>query len=196
MLFRHYLDCAGGGYWHSGNWLALFYIASYGGYSMNTVDLSPFYRSSIGYDRVGRLIDNAMRATENSAGYPPYNIEVLDENRYTITLAVAGFKREQLDISVENGVLTISGGKGEETAERQFLHQGIANRAFERRFNLAEHVEVQEAGLCDGMLTVKLRREVPEAMKPRSIPIGDGNSNVLDYDEADASNDDSAEEAA
>ena len=100
---------------------------------MNSVDLGPFYRSSIGYDRVGRLIDNALRATESSAGYPPYNIEVLDENHYAITLAVAGFKREQLDLAVENGVLTISGGKSDDGQERQYLHQGIANRAFERR---------------------------------------------------------------
>ena len=149
---------------------------------MSSIDLGPFYRSSIGYDRVGRLIDNALRATENGAGYPPYNIEVLDENHFAITLAVAGFKREHLDLSVENGVLTISGGKGAEAEQRQFLHQGIANRAFERRFNLAEHVEVTNAALSDGMLTVNLRREVPEAMKPRSIPIGDGDSNMLEHE--------------
>ena len=148
---------------------------------MNSIDLAPFYRSSIGYDRVGRLIDNALRASESSAGYPPYNIEVLDDNRYAITLAVAGFKRDNINISVENGVLTISGGKGEDSDKRQFLHQGIANRAFERRFNLAEHVEVTDAGLSDGILTVNLRREVPEAMKPRSIPIGDGHGEVLEH---------------
>ena len=153
---------------------------------MSSIDLGPFYRSSIGYDRVGRLIDNALRATESGAGYPPYNIEVLDENHYAITLAVAGFKREHLDLSVGNGVLTVSGGKGAETKQRQFLHQGIANRAFERRFNLAEHVEVTDAALSDGMLTVNLRREVPEAMKPRSIPIGDGEGNMLEHEQENA----------
>lgn len=148
---------------------------------MSSIDLAPFYRSSIGFDRVGRLIDNALRTTESSAGYPPYNIEVLADNEYAITLAVAGFKREHLDISVENGVLTIRGGKGDDNAQRQFLYQGIANRAFERRFNLAEHVEVTDAALSDGILTVSLRREVPEAMKPRSIPIEDGAGNVLEH---------------
>jgi molecular chaperone IbpA len=131
--------------------IGFFYIASAGGYIMSAIDLGPFYRSSIGYDRVGRLIDNA------------------------------------LDISVENGVLTISGGKGDETRERQYLHQGIANRAFERRFNLAEHVEVTEAALSDGMLTVNLRREVPEAMKPRSIPIEDSGGQVLEHEEENTS---------
>lgn len=150
---------------------------------MSSIDLGPFYRSSIGYDRVGRLIDNALRTTESSAGYPPYNIEVLDENRYAITLAVAGFKREDLDIAVENGVLSINGGKSAETEQRRFLHQGIANRAFERRFNLAEHVEVTGADLSDGMLTVNLRREVPEAMKPRSIPIEEGNTSMLEHEQ-------------
>ncbi len=150
---------------------------------MSSIDLSPFYRNSIGYDRVGRLIDSALRASESSAGYPPYNIEVLDENRYAITLAVAGFKREELDIDVENGVLTVRGRKTEEQGERKFLHQGIANRAFERRFNLAEHVEVSAAALSDGMLTVNLHREVPEAMKPRTIPIGDGGTTTLEHED-------------
>lgn len=163
---------------------------------MSSIDLGPFYRSSIGYDRVGRLIDNALRGTESGAGYPPYNIEVLGENNYAITLAVAGFKREQLELSVENGVLTIAGKKGDDSAERTFLYQGIANRAFERRFNLAEHVEVTDARLSDGVLTVDLKREVPEAMKPRSIPIGDAGGNVLDHDGADASNDAGTEKAA
>lgn len=163
---------------------------------MNSIDLGPFYRSSIGYDRVGRLIDNALRATETSSGYPPYNIEVLDENRYAITLAVAGFKREQLDLSVENGVLIISGAKSDDSEGRQFLHRGIANRAFERRFNLAEHVEVTEAALQDGMLTVSLRREVPEAMKPRSIPIEDGDSTVLEHESANAPTKTGEQEAA
>ncbi len=159
---------------------------------MSSIDLSPFYRNSIGYDRVGRLIDSALRASESSAGYPPYNIEVLDENRYAITLAVAGFRREDLDIAVENGVLTVSGKRADEQVERKFLHRGIANRAFERRFNLAEHVEVSEAALSDGMLTVRLQREIPEAMKPRSVPIGAGDANVLEH----AADEDASSKAA
>ncbi len=163
---------------------------------MSSIDLGPFYRSSIGYDRVGRLIDNALRATESGSGYPPYNIEVLEENRYAITLALAGFKREDLDLSVENGVLTISGRKADDATQRQFLYQGIANRAFERRFNLAEHVEVTDAGLSDGILTVNLRREVPEAMKPRSIPIESGDANVLEHEAQPSSVESGTEKAA
>lgn len=148
---------------------------------MNSIDLSPFYRSSVGYDRVGALIDNALRGADSTAGYPPYNIEVLDENRYAITLAVAGFKRDNLEITVENGVLTVCGSKGKDVEERRYLHQGIANRPFERRFNLAEYVEVTDAEFSDGMLTISLKKEIPESMKPRSIPIGGETGNVLEH---------------
>lgn len=149
---------------------------------MNSIDLSPFYRSSIGYDRVGALIDNALRGADTTTGYPPYNIEVLDENHYAITLAVAGFDREALDITLENSVLTVKGSKGKSSESRGYLHQGIADRAFERRFNLAEFVEVTEAKLSNGLLTVSLRREIPEAMKPRSISISEGERSVLEHD--------------
>jgi molecular chaperone IbpA len=149
---------------------------------MNSIDLSPFYRSSIGYDRVGALIDNALRGADNTTGYPPYNIEVLDENHYAITLAVAGFDRKALDITLENNVLTVKGSKGKPSEPRGYLHQGIADRAFERRFNLAEFVEVTEAELSNGLLTVSLRREIPEAMKPRSISISEGQRSVLEHD--------------
>lgn len=149
---------------------------------MNSIDLSPFYRSSIGYDRVGALIDNALRGADNTTGYPPYNIEVLDENHYAITLAVAGFDREALDITLENNVLTVKGSKGKSGETRGYLHQGIADRAFERRFNLAEFVQVTEAELSNGLLTVSLRREIPEAMKPRSISISEGQRSVLEHD--------------
>ncbi len=149
---------------------------------MNSIDLSPFYRSSIGYDRVGALIDNALRGADNTTGHPPYNIEVLDENHYAITLAVAGFDTEALDITLENNVLTVKGSKGKPSEVRGYLHQGIADRAFERRFNLAEFVEVTEAALSNGLLTVSLRREIPEAMKPRSIPISEGERKVLEHD--------------
>lgn len=150
---------------------------------MSSIDLSPFYRNSIGYDRIGALIDNAMHGTDSAVGYPPYNIEVIDEDLYAITLAIAGFQRDNLDITVESGVLTIRGHKSDDARERNYLHQGIANRAFERRFNLAEYVEVTDAQLSDGMLTVKLQREIPEAMKPRTIAVGDGSGTVLEHDQ-------------
>lgn len=149
---------------------------------MSSIDLGPFYRSSIGYDRIGALIDNALRSSDSTAGYPPYNIEVLDENHYAISVAVAGFKRENLDITVEKGVLTIAGDRREEIDDRRFLHNGIAGRAFKRHFNLAEHVEVTDADLKDGLLTVNLKREIPEAMKPRTIPISDDGHSMLEHD--------------
>lgn len=141
---------------------------------MNSIDLTPLYRSSVGFDRIASLLDSALRTDTSSSGYPPYNIEVLAENRYTITVAVAGFSRNELDIQVENGLLTVRGNKSEK-GERQYLHQGIANRAFERKFNLADHVEVTGAGLENGLLTIQLKREIPEAMKPKNITIASGN---------------------
>ena len=136
---------------------------------MTTIDLTPLYRNSIGFDRVASLLDSALR-TDTVNGYPPYNIQVLEDNRYAISLAVAGFKRSDLDIQLEKGVLTIK-GKVEDQDEKKYLHQGIASRAFERRFHLADHVEVTGADLNDGLLTVNLVKEIPEAMKARSISI-------------------------
>jgi molecular chaperone IbpA len=138
---------------------------------MNTIDLSPLYRSTIGFDRLGALLDTALRADQSSAGYPPYNIEAASENRYGITLAVAGFEENELDIQVERGVLTVRGKKSDEGKERRYLHQGIATRAFERKFSLADHVEVTGAQLNNGLLNISLVREIPEAMKPKSIAI-------------------------
>lgn len=139
---------------------------------MNTIDLSPLYRSTIGFDRLGALLDTALRTDQSSAGYPPYNIEVTGENRYGITLAVAGFDQSELDIQTERGVLTVRGKKSDEGKEdRKYLHQGIATRAFERKFSLADHVEVIGAQLNNGLLTISLVKEVPEAMKPKSIAI-------------------------
>lgn len=141
---------------------------------MNTIDLTPLYRNSVGFDRFASLLNNALNTDTGSGGYPPYNIEVLEENRYAVTLAVAGFDRSELDIQVENGVLTVRGEKAQaKDQERQFLYQGIANRTFERKFNLAEHVEVVGAELNNGLLNVELVKEVPEAMKPRTIAIGE-----------------------
>lgn len=138
---------------------------------MNTIDFTPLYRNSVGFDRMASLLDAAFRSDASGSGYPPYNIESLDDARYAITLAVAGFTRSELDIHVEGGVLTVSGRKADEE-ERRFLHRGIANRAFERKFNLAEHVEVTGADLENGLLTISLVKEIPEAMKPRRISIG------------------------
>lgn len=137
---------------------------------MNSVDLTPLYRSSVGFDRLASLIDSALTAESTSSGYPPYNIELLDENRYAITVAVAGFSQQELDIQVEKGVLTVRGNKNAKD-ERKYLYHGIANRTFERKFNLADYVEVTGADLSNGLLTINLVKEIPEAMKPKSIAI-------------------------
>lgn len=142
---------------------------------MNSLDLSPLYRNSVGFDRLSSLIDSARSTDAAVSGYPPYNIERCDENKYAITLAVAGFERGELDLVVEKGVLFVRGEK-EQKEERQYVHQGIANRTFERKFNLADHVDVTGADLINGLLTIYLVREIPEEMKPQSIPISDGNS--------------------
>ncbi len=145
-----------------------------GGYIMKSLDLTPLYRNSIGYDRLASLIDATLTGEPVTAGYPPYNIEMLDDNRYAITLAIAGFDRNELDINVEKGVLTVSGKKAKED-EHKYLHQGIANRSFERKFNLADYVEVTGADLNNGLLTISMVKEIPEAMKPRSIQINQSN---------------------
>jgi len=145
---------------------------------MNTIDFSPLYRSTVGFDRFANLLDNAARQHNHGNGYPPYNIESVEDNEYAITLALAGFEESDLDIQTERGVLTISGKKADDDGkdQRSFLYQGIATRAFERKFQLADHVEVVDAQLKNGMLTIKLVKEVPEAMKPKRISIGTGHS--------------------
>jgi molecular chaperone IbpA len=139
---------------------------------MSSVDLSPLYRTLIGFDRISNLIDNATRL-EGTAGYPPFNIERTGEDNFRIELAVAGFGQEDLSIDFKENTLTVTGarqpGPGD---QRQFLHRGIAERNFERRFSLADHVRVTEARLENGLLTVDLVRELPEALKPRKIEIG------------------------
>ena len=143
---------------------------------MNRIDLSPLYRSSVGYDRFGSLLDAAFQTEKTSNSYPPYNIEVVAENKYAITLAVAGFNEQELDIQVENGVLTVNGQKETAKEAKNYLHQGIANRSFERKFNLADHIEVVDADLVNGLLSISLVKEVPEAMKPKKIAIGSASS--------------------
>jgi len=146
---------------------------------MNAIDLTPFYRSSVGFDRLGSLITHALTTESTASGYPPYNIEVLDESQYAITVAVAGFSQEELDIQVEKGVLTVRGDKNAKDG-REYLYQGIANRTFERKFNLADYVEVTSADLSNGLLTISLKKEIPEAMKPKTISINQAD-NVLEH---------------
>jgi len=146
---------------------------------MIAFDFSPFYRSTIGFDRMAQFLENASRATEIDNGYPPYNIEAVGEDRYRVTIAVAGFAQEDLEIEVKENVLYVSGNKDEGTEDRQYLHQGIAGRAFRRQFRLADHVKVEDAALDNGLLTVDLVREVPEAMKPRTIPISTGTPKTI-----------------
>ncbi|WP_415885040.1 Hsp20 family protein [Neptuniibacter sp. QD37_6] len=137
---------------------------------MREFDLSPLYRSAIGFDRLANILDNANR-NDNQPSFPPYNIELLGENNYRITMAVAGFEKDELDIQSESGTLTITGQKKEQTQDRQYLYQGIAARNFERRFQLADHVKVTKASMENGLLHVDLIHEIPEAMKPRQIQI-------------------------
>ena len=139
---------------------------------MTTFDFSPLFRTSVGYDRLASLLNSAHRV-EQAGGYPPYNILTAGENRYRITMAVAGFSEEELNITSEHNKLLVTGEKAEdqETEESRFLYRGIATRSFERRFNLADHVRVSGARLDNGLLHIELEREVPEAMKPRKIDI-------------------------
>ncbi len=148
---------------------------------MKSIDLSPLYRSTVGYDRLASLLDTALSGDSVAPGYPPYNIEMLDENRYSVTVAVAGFEKDELDINIEKGVLTIRGSKSAD-ADRKYLYQGIANRTFERKFTLADYVEVRSADLNNGLLTVSLVKEIPEAMKPRSIAINQDDQ-VLEHNQ-------------
>ena len=139
---------------------------------MSAFDFSPFFRSTVGYDRMFDLLDSATR---EDSGYPPYNIEKTGEDTYRVTMAVAGFGPDELNVVAHDNVLTVSGKqKDVENGKVQYLHRGIAGRAFERRFNLADHVVVAGASLSNGLLHVELKREVPEAMKPRSISIQAG----------------------
>jgi molecular chaperone IbpA len=137
---------------------------------MNAIDWTPLYRNSIGFDRLATMLNSAMR-TESVSGTPPYNIEMIDQDQYAITLAVAGFEQSDLDIEVAQQVLIVKGSKTPDD-ERKYLYQGIASSSFERKFSLAEHVEVTDARLSNGLLTIHMKREIPEAMKPRTIPIG------------------------
>jgi molecular chaperone IbpA len=150
---------------------------------MTTYDLSPLYRTAIGFDRLADMLTNASRVDGN--GYPPYNIESRGEDEYRISMAVAGFSESDLDIVTEQNTLTVSGSRAESDDEdREFLYRGIATRSFERRFQLADHVRVVSARLENGLLHIDLKRELPEQMKPRRIRIG-GSTEAIDSDTAE-----------
>ena len=136
---------------------------------MRSTDFSPFYRSTVGFDRLFNLLDSV--ADNGQTGYPPYNIEKTGENAYLITVAVAGFAEDELNIEARDGQLVVSGKKAAEDGERTYLHRGIATRAFEKRFQLADHVRASGARTENGLLHIELVREVPEALKPRQIEI-------------------------
>jgi molecular chaperone IbpA len=140
---------------------------------MRTYDFSPLYRSAIGFDRLAQLFDDAQRAQLNDAhpNYPPYNIELVSEDQYRITMAVAGFDRSEIEIETERDTLKITGRKAGQETQRNFLHRGIASRNFEHSFRLADHVRVVGAKLDNGLLNIELAREIPEALKPRKIVI-------------------------
>lgn len=139
-----------------------------------TFDLSPLFRTSIGFDRMAKLVDQASRTDQSQNSYPPYNIESIDENNYRITLALAGFSIDDLEITSEPNLLSVKGKKeNTEPANDNYIYRGIATRSFERRFQLADHVNVKAAQMDNGLLFIELEREIPEAMKPRTIKIGD-----------------------
>ncbi|MFK7862691.1 MAG: Hsp20 family protein [Pseudohongiellaceae bacterium] len=146
---------------------------------MRNFDFSPLYRTTVGFDHLSSLLDTVNRTDNSTNGYPPYNIELLDKDQYQITMAVAGFAEANLDIQTEKNTLTIRGQHGTQSDEKNFLHQGIAARNFERRFQLADHVEVTSARLSNGLLHIDLVRKLPEAMKPKSIPIGTADATLL-----------------
>ncbi|UTY58349.1 MULTISPECIES: Hsp20 family protein [unclassified Massilia] len=144
---------------------------------MRNFDLTPLYRSAIGFDRLAQMLNDAQRG-DTQPSYPPYNIELVTEDQYRIVMALAGFDRSEIDITTERESLHIVGRKQRDGAERTYLHRGIAARDFEQRFQLANHVKVTGASFKDGMLTIELVREIPEALKPRKIAIDGVNANV------------------
>jgi molecular chaperone IbpA len=144
---------------------------------MTTFDFSPLFRTAIGFDRMARLMDNAISGAE-APSYPPYNIEKTGDDTYRLTMAVAGFRPEDLDLTVKENTLVISGRVAGEANKGEVLYRGIAGRAFERRFVLADHIVVEGADLANGLLHVGLKRVVPEALKPRKITIGSAPSAI------------------
>jgi len=143
---------------------------------MRTFDLAPLYRATVGFDQIADLMDRVLTNDVAQPTYPPYNIEKTAEDSWRISIAVAGFSDEELNVEVRENALIVSAKKAAEEGERTYLHRGIATRAFERRFHLAEHVRVKGASHINGMLNIDLTREVPEALKPRRIEISNGDT--------------------
>lgn len=144
--------------------------------------MAPLFRHSVGFDRFNDLFESALR-NESGSTYPPYNVEKHGDNEYRIVVAAAGFQEQDLELQVEKGVLTVTGGKNREgdTSSVTYLHQGIAQRAFKLSFRLADHIEVKAAGLQNGLLNIDLLRQVPEEAKPKRIPIGGAHTPVLEH---------------
>ena len=143
-------------------------------------DFNSLYRSTVGFDRLFNLLDGIGGVDGDAPTYPPYNIERRDENEYRISMAVAGFTRDELKVDVKESTLSVRGEKQAENKDKEYLHRGIAQRGFERRFQLADHVEVTGADLVDGLLHIDLVRNIPESMKPRSIEIGAASGPLLE----------------
>lgn len=142
-----------------------------------TFDFAPLYRNTVGFDNLASLLDSVTNASQPA--FPPYNIELIEKDKYRITMAVAGFGEDDIQVESENNTLTVSANRAEKAGEkRTYLHQGIAERNFKRQFRLADHVKVVNATLTHGLLHIELAREIPEAMKPRQIPINGRNDNV------------------
>ena len=139
---------------------------------MRSLDLTPLFRSTVGFDHLARLVEGVQRLDDQTLAYPPYNIEKLSDDAYRVTMAVAGFAESDLDITVKGQNLIVTGNAKKEETAQSYLHRGIAGRPFERRFQLAEHIKVANAALINGLLHIELVREVPEALKPRTIAIG------------------------
>ncbi len=147
---------------------------------MRNFDFSPLYRSTIGFDHLSSLLDAVNRNDSSQPSYPPYNIELIDTDKYQITMAVAGFVESELELQSEKQTLTVKGKKEGADGSRNFLHQGIAARNFERRFQLADHIEVTGANLANGLLHIDLVRVIPESMRPRQIPINSEKAKLVD----------------
>lgn len=155
---------------------------------MRNFDLAPLYRATVGFDQIADMMDRVLSADFNQPTYPPYNIEKTADDAYRISIAVAGFTESDLSVEVKDSALVVSARKSEEDGERSYLHRGIATRAFERKFQLADHVRVTGASHADGMLHIDLTREVPEALKPRRIEILSGIASDKDVVDAKAVN--------
>src|SRR6056297_3575273 len=155
---------------------------------MRNFDLAPLYRATVGFDQIADLLDRVMASDMSQPSYPPYNIEKTADDAYRISIAVAGFSADDLTVEVKDGALFVSARKSGDDGDRTYLHRGIATRAFERRFQLADHVRVTGAAHADGMLHIDLEREMPEALKPRRIEIANGDAVEKDVVDAKAVN--------